>query len=174
MPSPTGVSKPGEVTSKDKIRLPVWGWALLGGATLVIGWRFYQARKANQAAAAQPATTDTTGTVPTTILGPSDNGEDRELSGQEAILAAIKDLQGPASSAASGTPNLGTVSSFVVTTGGGMGNTWQQIAARYGISAQHLKDFNADPTNRNTSMGPIDVTKELPTGAHVSVPWLNR
>lgn len=172
MPSPAGVSKPSEVTSKDKIRLPVWGWALLGGGTLVVGWRFYQARKANQAAAASPVAADTSGTVPTTILGPSDNGEDRELSGQEAILQAIKDLQGSPSTPST-TPSPGSSTSLEVKTGTGFGNTWADIAKRYGISEQHLKDFNAASANRG-NLGPIDVAKALPSGASVAVPWLNQ
>jgi len=173
MPSAAGVSKPSEVTSKDKIRLPVWGWALLGGVTLVVGWRFYQARKANSAAAASPVSADTSGNIPTTILGPSDNGEDRELSGQEAILQAIKDLQGAPSTAVA-TPDLGSLTTLEVRAGDSLGGkTWADIAKRYGISEQHLKNFNADSANRG-HLGPIDVNKALIPGMEVAVPWQNK
>ncbi len=51
--------------------LPVWGWAIVGGAVLVVVYRWYSAKNAAASAATTAATAPTTGT---TGLGSADTG----------------------------------------------------------------------------------------------------
>lgn len=69
------VTRPGEVLPKDKIRLPMWAWAVLGGVVLGGGYLFYRHRQAASAAATQAAAQANNPTAssagyqtPTTIL----------------------------------------------------------------------------------------------------------
>lgn len=74
MAEPTGLN---EVTTKGKIRLPLWGWGVVGlgvaGGGLLIYLRHRKSAAAAAAAAAQPAAPDPTAasagfSTPTTIL----------------------------------------------------------------------------------------------------------
>lgn len=99
MAEPTGVS---EVTTKGKIRLPLWAWAVVGGVVLGGGYLIYSRRKAAAAAAAAAATPtsgDQTGTSagftdPTTIL-PIFSGSQPTLApppAAQGIPQALSDL----------------------------------------------------------------------------------
>lgn len=65
-------TRPGEVVTKGKIKLPLWAWAVVGGVILGGGYLFYKRRQTAAAAAANTtATTPATATgyqSPTTIL----------------------------------------------------------------------------------------------------------
>lgn len=173
MAAPT---KATETTTKDQIRLPMWGWAVLGGITLVVGWRFYQARKASQTASTGGDAASTTqaaanqsqySLIPVPVATTTGNSPAEEQN-YTNLLGAINSLQGQGSTSSADQ----CVKQIYYKVG--PGETLASIGAKYGISGPHLFANITDPTVEDAGTAAANKSRGLTgnyNGQVVLVPW---
>lgn len=77
----------------------------------------------------------------------------------------------PVGPAPGGAPALNSQS--IIIDQAAAGDTWASIAQRFGISAAHLQQFNAQAANRQ-GLPAINTSAKLTAGEQVAVPWANR
>lgn len=137
-----GATHPEDVTTKDKIRLPLWMWIVAGGIVLGGSIYVYKARKASaaQAAAAQQAPTlnptPSQGAFDPTSILPMFQGQ------------AVQNMSPPSSPTG---PQLPTVDEGADMTKV-IGNRWDQILP----TEQYLSDF----VRRVYQLSPTDTANE--------------
>lgn len=176
---------------------PLWVWGL---GTAVIGGAYLIHRK-NKAASAQQSSTQAAADQTNTNLGSaSELANMFEVAGLMPYQGGdtYVNVSGPAGGNMTGKPikpggppgpwwpvnppppktttgsspvDVGTVTAF--TYQAQKNDTWASIASRYGISAQHLQNYNAVASNRG-GLGSINTNAKVTPGEQIVIPWLNK
>lgn len=148
--------------AEDKIKLPLWAWAVVGGFGLVVAWRLYQAKKSSEApagnagnatGAASPSSecTDASGNpIPCNTvtpvynqinnLGPMEQQQYQTLSGQYSnIQQTLTGIQGVQNQQFN--PSTSPWGKYTVK----QGDTWASIIAANGPAETptYIQAYNA-------------------------------
>lgn len=162
-------TRPGENTTKDKIRLPLWAWALIAGGGVILAYRFYQARQAQNAANANSTASGTSASqqqdyslIPVPVATQTGNTPADEQNYQN-LLNAIQALQGSGAAGMQGgnPPSQGigvpTTANPTIQPNGSprcvtqipyavqQGDTLASISAKFGTSAAQVSANNSNP-----------------------------
>jgi hypothetical protein len=192
--SPTPPSTAGKGIGSKLTRklgpLPVWGWALVGGAVLVVVYRWYSAKNASAtaaAAAANPSTgTAGVGTASGGLGTPGsngyqDNGQLNQLSQQLSDIQKVLGQGtgsgagvGAAGDTGSGSSTAGTNSFQQLIAGSGTVSTQQQINAALAAGQKLWTQIAPGvfvPYVPGSTLGITPVYIQDPGGAPIGAGW---
>jgi len=122
--------------------VPVWGWAVGGGLLVGLVYIVWRQRQSAAADSTTADTTSTTGTQPTTIL-PMDQGLAQEQ--VDAIIAAIRDQLGPASTTTTATATAAPAATTIQVTVPKLTaaqNNWTYVGKYFGTTMKTLQELN--------------------------------
>jgi hypothetical protein len=156
---------------------------MLAVLVLAVGYYVWKKRKAAASSTASTSTASTTATQTADQTPPFIIQNYTTVPGQAQTPTTPTPTRGkppvhgggppatPPPVPTSAPPEVGTVSTINVVTHAG--DTWASIAGKYGISAQHLQNFNSVAANRR-SLPTINTKVQPPPGTTIVVPWLNK